>query len=121
MSESRLPQSPDLDHLRRQAKQLHRALRRGDPDAVRRLAAHALDVTTATPSRCPLPAGPGHGYPGWRALQTFVGGSVSHGGRLRTAVQSGELETVRAILGEHPQLANACVDRQHHTTVRTDD
>jgi ankyrin repeat protein len=122
MAESRpLPQSPDLDHLRRQAKQLRSALRRGDPAAVQRLVALDLDVATATLSDCQLTLAREHGFPSWRALKTFVEASVSHGGRLRAAVQSGDLETVRAILGEHPELANACVDREHHATARTDD
>ena len=35
-----LPERPDLDQLRRQAKELRDAARRGDPDAVERFARH---------------------------------------------------------------------------------
>lgn len=115
-----LPQSPDLDHLRRQAKQLLNALRHGDPAAVRRLAALDLDVATAKLSDCQLALAREHGLSSWRALKGFVEATASHGARLLSAVQSGDLETVRAILEQHPQLADACVDRELHATARTD-
>jgi hypothetical protein len=35
-----LPERPDLDQLRRQAKELRNAASRGDPDAVARFAIH---------------------------------------------------------------------------------
>ncbi len=121
MSEPRpLPQSPDLDHLRRQAKQLLGALRRGEPVALRRLAALDLDTAVAKLSDCQLTVAREHGFASWRALKQFVEATSAHGDRLLAAVQAGDLETARAVLAEHPALANACVDRELHATVRTD-
>jgi hypothetical protein len=115
-----LPQSPDLDHLRRQAKQLLRALRRNDPAAVRRLAALDLAAASAKLGDCQLTLAREHGFASWRALKSCVEATLSHGARLLAAVQSGELEAVRTILEAHPELANACVDRELHAIARTD-
>ena len=39
-----LPDHPHLDHLRRQARDLHRALKRGDDAALQRAAPYRVDV-----------------------------------------------------------------------------
>ena len=53
MPARRLPVRPDLDQLRRQAKDLLRAARRGDPDAL-------ADLTTYHPAYAPERADAAH-------------------------------------------------------------
>ncbi|GAA4256622.1 ankyrin repeat domain-containing protein [Dactylosporangium darangshiense] len=48
-----LPERPDLQRLRRQARDLQRAVRAGDPDALARVAAHHPGATD--PETAPLP------------------------------------------------------------------
>ncbi len=42
-----LPDHPHLDHLRRQARDLHRALKRGDAEALQRGAPYRVDVSAS--------------------------------------------------------------------------
>ncbi len=76
MATASLPQDPDLDQLRTQARELQRAVRRGDPDARER-------VTRWHPA--PPPAGAGfpltaaqlvlarqHGFPSWARMRRYV-------------------------------------------------
>ena len=76
MATASLPQDPDLDQLRTQARELQRAVRRGDPDARARVARW---------HPAPPPAGDGfpltaaqlvlarqHGFPSWARMRRYV-------------------------------------------------
>jgi hypothetical protein len=72
---SELPDRPDLDQLRRQARELLRAAADGEPRAVTRLRAVSDRVTL---SAAQLAIAREHGYPSWPAL----GAEVRHRRRL---------------------------------------
>jgi hypothetical protein len=65
----RLPGRPDLDQLRRQARELHRAAQGGDPAALRRLRAVSDKVTLSTAQ---LSLAREYGFPSWRRLADEV-------------------------------------------------
>ncbi|MFC1411691.1 ankyrin repeat domain-containing protein [Streptacidiphilus sp. N1-12] len=64
-----LPQNPDLDHLRGQARTLQRAVRGGDADAARRVLAHGLATEALTLSSAQLVVAREHGFPSWPKLK----------------------------------------------------
>src|SRR5258708_1756901 len=66
---SELPDRPDLDQLRRQARELLRAAANGEPRAVTRLRAVSERVTL---SAAQLAVAREHGCPSWPALKTEV-------------------------------------------------
>lgn len=68
---SALPARPDLEHLRRQAKQLLRQLRTGNPAAVARLAANAPGLTVAL-STAQLVVAREYGFTSWNQLKSLV-------------------------------------------------
>src|SRR5689334_4582530 len=64
-----LPPNPDLDQLRRQAKDLLRAAREGEPGAAERI--HRVsDELTLTGAQLALARE--HGFPSWPALKSAV-------------------------------------------------
>jgi hypothetical protein len=66
---SQLPARPDLDQLRRQARELHRAARDGDADALRRLRQASATVTL---SAAQLAIARDYGYTSWSWLKAEV-------------------------------------------------
>jgi hypothetical protein len=66
---SQLPDRPDLDQLRRQARELHRAAARGDADSLRRLRRVSENVTLSTAQ---LTLAREYGFPSWRRLRDEV-------------------------------------------------
>jgi ankyrin repeat protein len=69
-----LPERPDLDQLRRQAKDLHRAARAGNPQAVERFQTHLplRPGAAFTLSAAQLVLAREHGLPSWPALVAEV-------------------------------------------------
>jgi len=59
---SQLPGHPDLDQLRRQARELHRAAQAGDARAVHRL--RQVSGTVSLPA-AQLAIARDHGFPSW--------------------------------------------------------
>lgn len=64
-----LPDHPDLDQLRRQARELHRAAGRGEADPLRRLR-HLSDKVTLSTAQLTLARE--YGFPSWRRLRDEV-------------------------------------------------
>jgi hypothetical protein len=64
-----LPDHPDLDQLRRQSRELHRAAQGGDPDALRRLRQVSDAITLSTAQ---LALAREYGFPSWRGLRDEV-------------------------------------------------
>jgi ankyrin repeat protein len=82
-----LPDAPDLEWLRKQAKRRLAELRRTDPDT--RLAAAQLHVARS------------YGFPSWRALKAHVD-SLTVDGRLFALAREGDVDGLRALLDAHP-------------------
>src|SRR3954471_24147758 len=71
MAKRHLPVRPDLDQLRHQAKDLLRAIRAGDADAVAELKAHHpdhVDPTSAKLAHAQLVLARSYGAPSWTRL-----------------------------------------------------
>jgi hypothetical protein len=66
---AQLPDRPDIDQLRRQARELHRAAHGGDPGALRRLRAVSDKVTLSTAQ---LALARDYGFSSWRRLRDEV-------------------------------------------------
>ena len=101
-----LPAKPDLDQLRRQAKELLEAFRSGDPDITAEVNQHYRD---ADPSRfvlhdAQLTLGRSYGFDSWPKLKAFVDGVTVQ--RLAEAVRRGDEEQVRAMLSARPELVH---------------
>jgi hypothetical protein len=67
---AQLPGRPDIDQLRRQARELHRAAHGGDPAALRRLRAVSDKVTLSTAQ---LALAREYGFSSWRRLRDEAG------------------------------------------------
>ena len=72
MSSDSLPVRPDLDQLRRQAKELRDAAQSGDPAARRRIAAHGPVRARVTLSAAQLAVAREHGFASWARLKEEV-------------------------------------------------
>jgi hypothetical protein len=66
---AQLPDRPDIDQLRRQARELHRAAHGGDPGGLRRVRAVSGKVTLSTAQ---LALAREYGFPSWRRLRDEV-------------------------------------------------
>jgi ankyrin repeat protein len=99
MNEPTLPARANLEHLRNEAKKLLKDMRRRSPDA--RLAAAQLEVARS------------YGFASWRKLKSHIDALHDVGERLIQAVQTGDLEAMRSILGRNPELVNATTDLEH--------
>lgn len=66
-----LPARPDLEHLRREAKQLLRRSQAGEADALARFRAHAPGLATAL-SAAQLVVAREHGFASWAQLKSLV-------------------------------------------------
>jgi hypothetical protein len=99
MSVRRLPVHPDLDQLRHQAKDLLRAMRAGDPDAVAELAAcHPRPPVPAAAKLADAQLVLARSYqaPSWPRLVLAC--------RLVNAIWQDDVEAVRALVVKHPAL-----------------
>ena len=95
-----LPDNPNLDWLRKQAKRRLEELRRTDPAA--RLAAVQFELARR------------YGFPSWRALKAHVD-SLTVEGQLFEAARSGDANRLAALLDEHPGKLNARNRPYEHT------
>lgn len=77
---SALPARPDLEHLRRAAKELLRRSQAGRPDAVGRFRAHAPDIAP-TLSAAQLVIAREHGFASWAHLKSLVATLATSGVR----------------------------------------
>lgn len=91
-----LPTRPDLGQLRRQAKELLRAARGGDADALRRLRAVSDRPALASAQ---LAVARGYGFASWPKLRTEV--------LRREVLDGGDAGRLRALLAEDGELAVA--------------
>ena len=101
----RLPRQPNLEQLRKQARDLLLEYRAGNPAAVEEVrqferhpdpAAFALHDAQRVLARA-------YGYQSWARLKAFVDGA--NVARLAAAVQAGDVDQARALLRARPELA----------------
>jgi hypothetical protein len=84
VSSDPLPLQPDLDQLRRRAKELRDAARSGNPGALGRITAHTPAATagTLTLAAAQLAVAREHGYPSWPQLVAEVQARTAERGQL---------------------------------------
>jgi len=105
-----LPERPDLDQLRRRAKELRDAARRGDPVAADRLARHHPSANRGAVSlaSAQLVIARELGFPSWPKLKAAVDaanlGSVSVEDFVAAAVD-GRVRRARALFASDPDIA----------------
>jgi ankyrin repeat protein len=84
VSSASLPPAPSLEQLRKQAKELLRAHRAGDPQAVARVAAHEPGEPLKLTGAQHVVARE-HGFPSWPRLHAYVERVAAHGPGLQHA------------------------------------
>jgi ankyrin repeat protein len=101
-----LREHPDIDQLRRQAKELLQGFVAGDEDAVAEVNAHYRGADTATFAlhHAQLVLARSYGFDSWPKLKAFVDGVTAK--RLAEAVRRNDLTQVRAMLIVRPELVN---------------
>lgn len=97
-----LPERPDLDQLRRQAKELHAAAAGGDPRALARIGRYSARVTLAGAQ---LAIARRYGFASWPRLNLEV--------RRKRLINAGDAAGLRRLVTEHPELAVAQVSSRH--------
>ena len=98
--------NPDIDQLKRQARELLEAYRAQSPDTIIEVAAHHR---TATPETFALHDAQfvlarSYGFESWPKLKAAVDGVTTT--RLHEAVQKGDLGAVRALLARRPEIVD---------------
>jgi hypothetical protein len=99
-SRSTLPLRPDIEHLRREARQLLKEMRKQQPDA--RLADVQFQLAR------------NYGFATWQKLKSHVDAVTNSHKALIEAVRVGDQAIIRTILHVHPQLVNASTDLAEH-------
>ena len=99
-------ENPDIDQLKRQAKELLESYRAQSPDAVIEVTAHHR---TATPESFALHDAQfvlarSYGFESWPKLKAAVDGVTT--ARLHDAVQKGDLAAVRTLLARRPEIVD---------------
>jgi ankyrin repeat protein len=105
-----LREHPDLEQLKRQAKELHDAFLAGEHDAVADVNAHyrAADPATFALHDAQLVIARAYGFESWPKLKAYVEGVNAR--RLVQAVQADNIAQVKAMLKVRPELANTWND-----------
>ena len=110
-----LREHPDLNQLKRQAKELLAAYRAGEPAAVAEVTQHyrGADPATFALHDAQLVLARAHGFDSWPKLKAFVDGATVS--RLIAAVRAGDLTRVEAMLDARPEIINidARYDDEH--------
>jgi hypothetical protein len=102
-----LADRPDLDQLRRQAKELLDAFRAGEPDAVVEVTAHYHNADRATFALhdAQLVIARAYGFESWPKLKAYVEGATAQ--RFIEAVRAHDLPQIRAMLQARPELSGS--------------
>src|SRR5947207_7644066 len=98
--------NPDIDQLKRQARELLEAYRAQSPDAIIEVAAHHR---TATPESFALHdaqfvVARSYGFESWPKLKAAVDGVTA--ARLHEAVESGDLRAARELVARRPEIVD---------------
>src|SRR5262249_51199730 len=116
----RLPERPDLDQLKRQAKELLGAFRSSDERALSEVHDHYHDADPQSFALhdAQLVLARAYGFDSWPKLKAAVEGITIR--RLLDAVRADDLAGAREILKVRPELANASADDfspMHHAVL----
>src|SRR5689334_17986199 len=97
---------PDLDQLRRQAKELLAAFRSGDGDAIAEVRARYRNVDPATFALhdAQLVLARSYGFDSWPKLKAYVDGATVR--RLADAIRARDFSAVESLIDRRPELAN---------------
>src|SRR5580692_10482065 len=100
----RLPPHPNLEQLRKQAKELLKLYLAEDPAAVAevRQFERRPDPSSFSRNDAQRVLARAYGYESWPKLKAFVDGANVH--ELAEAVKAGDLEQVRTLLRARPEL-----------------
>ena len=126
MTRYRLPEKPSLRQLKIQAKELRKAVRRRDCEAVERLCRHhpkfarlrsrGRELEGASLTDVQLVIAREYGFGSWPKLKAAVGGT--NVARLDDAVSRGDSDEIRTILKIRPELINVDVaGNNEHTPI----
>lgn len=99
MATRHVPVRPNLDQLKHQAKDLLRAFRHGDPEAIadfREYSSRPIDPSSARLADAQCVLARSYGLPHWPRLVTAC--------RMTDAIWRGDVETVRALVLRDPKL-----------------
>jgi ankyrin repeat protein len=116
---------PDLDQLKRQAKELLEAFGAGDPAAAAEIAAHfeGADQETFALHDAQVVLARAYGFQSWPKLKAYVDGVTA--ATFKAALRAGEIDRVRSMLRLRPELVNmnltAIDDRPLHYAVSARD
>jgi ankyrin repeat protein len=104
-----LRERPDLEQLKRLAKELLDAFRNGSPEATTEVHTHyrQADPATFALHDAQLVIARVHGFDSWPKLKAFVDGATVR--RLIEAVRTGNLERVRSMVAARPELVHTDV------------
>jgi ankyrin repeat protein len=99
-------ETPDLDQLTRQARELLEAYRAQSADAVIEVTAHHRTATTGTFALhdAQFVLARAYGFESWPKLKAAIEGVTTK--RLHEAVQKGDLGAVRALLARRPEIVD---------------
>ena len=102
----KLREHPDLDQLRRQAKELLQAFLAGEAGAAAEVKAHYRGARTSQFALhdAQLVLARSYGFESWPKLKAYVDGATAK--RLAELVRAGDLARVRAMLKARPELVN---------------
>lgn len=115
----KLREHPDLDQLKRQAKELLDAFATGDAAAVAEVNAHyrAASPFTFALHDAQLVLARAYGFDSWPKLKAFVDGVTVK--RFEEAARNGGIAQLRVMLKQRPELVNSAALR--HAVLRRDD
>ena len=103
-----LPPRPDLDQQKKLAKELLRAFRAGDPEAVARMRAALPDKAELSLTDAQFALAREYGFASWRELkeriETLSSDREPPIERFQNAVRRGDARTVRTLLRQHPDV-----------------
>jgi len=108
----KLPAKPNLNQLKKQAKDLFKAFQAGEPTAIAEVRAHwhgsisepASETEGFQLSDAQLVLARAYGFESWTKLKAFVDGVTI--ARFVAAVEAGEVEWVRTMLRQRPELVH---------------
>ena len=122
----KLPQRPDIDQLKRQAKELRHAYDAGDAKAIAEVRQyfHVAADEPLTLTHAQLVLARSYGFDSWPKLKAHIDGATF--ARLREAVKAGDVTQTRDLLKRRPELVNYTADddgerRLIHFAVMNDD
>ena len=110
MTISKLPDRPSLESLRKQAKQLARAIEAGDADAIGRARTQLPQAKPPLSQRdAQLVLAREYGFPGWQDLVKNVKHRLGRGiewavSQARRCIHENDIEGLRQLLAEYPAL-----------------